>query len=85
MNKSESDWRLNSQEDYLQGKKLRLTKFVMKDPRWDHEHCEFCWGKFMENTPGTMQSGYVDEDNNWICQTCFEDFRERFEWQLEKE
>jgi len=30
-----------------------------------------------------LTEGYCTEDEyRWVCGTCFEDFRERFEWRL---
>jgi len=33
--------------------------------------------------PDAVDRGYVtDDDNNWGCESCFGDFRERFEWSV---
>ncbi len=54
--------------------------------RWDHEHCEFCWAKFMaadtSSDPSTLSEGYVTEDEKWICDDCFADFRDEFNWSV---
>ena len=51
-------------------------------PDWDHDHCEFCWAKFMEDDlPDVLHEGYTTENEyHWICPTCFNDFNERFAW-----
>ena len=59
------------------------------EPRgWDHDHCDFCWAKFMvpeqrQQDPEILTAGYtpaLGPGRTWICPTCFEDFRERFGW-----
>jgi len=82
----ESDWRLRGQEEYLQGVRLVRRKF-RRDPKnleRDHDHCEFCWAKFMaEDIPDTLHEGYTTMDNyTWICETCFQDFQQKFGWQV---
>jgi predicted Fe-S protein YdhL (DUF1289 family) len=35
----------------------------------------------VEDHPGVLHEGYSTEDAyRWICQGCFSDFRERFQW-----
>ena len=40
------DWRLTNQENYLQGKSLRCSRWFSRGPGWDHDHCAFCWAEF---------------------------------------
>ena len=48
-------------------------------PGWDHDHCEFCGDKF--GFSGTLTEGWTTVDEyRWICDPCFNDFRERFRW-----
>ena len=78
----EQDWRLGrGQEKYLKGAKLKyVTDFKKFSDTWDHEHCEFCMDKFME-AEGCLREGYCTlDEKNWICQTCFDDFKEMFKW-----
>ena len=44
---------------------------------WDHEHCYFCWKKIVED-----DIAYCLDSNpeHWICETCFDDFKDRFGW-----
>jgi len=80
------DWRLQGQDRYLQGVTLvrRPYRRYSKNPNWDHDHCEFCGAKFMlGDLPDVLHEGYATiDDYHWICETCFEDFRERFAWQV---
>lgn len=76
------DWRLTNQEGYLRGATLRWTTYVPPRPGWDHDHCEFCWAKFMAGgVPETLAAGYATPDrSHWVCPTCCADFRARFGW-----
>lgn len=66
------------------GAVLERRAFVQRLPHWDHEHCSFCWEKFMPE--GTSEEishiteGYVTGDDNWVCPRCFADFRDEFGW-----
>ena len=82
MAREQNDWRLTNQEKYLKGVRLFWQQYTTYSQEWDHDHCEFCWAKFMENGgPGILTAGYTTEDNyRWICQRCYEDFKDRFAW-----
>ena len=72
-----SDWRLNNQIDYLYKARLKKSVFLPTSGN-DHEHCEFCWDKFGHNA---LKLGYCTLDEyRWICPTCFDDFKEQFQW-----
>jgi hypothetical protein len=79
-----NDWRLNGQEEYLQGVALTKRQYhsPLNNPEWDHDHCEFCNAKFMvEDAPDVLHDGYCTEDEYyWICSQCFADFWQYFEW-----
>lgn len=81
----EDDWRLRGQEDYLQNEKFKLINFKVKEGGSLHEHCEFCWHKFMEhceNVDDCSEEGYCSEDDRyWVCVECFKDFAEYFNWE----
>jgi hypothetical protein len=82
----ENDWRLGGQERFLRGVTLvrRPYRRNLTNPDWDHDHCAFCWAKFMvDDQPGTLHEGYSTEDEyHWICLNCFEDFKVSFEWRV---
>lgn len=60
----------NKGHEYLEGEKIQHF--------W-HEHCEFCWEKAMTDIPCTF---YCTEDMKyWICEECFNDFKEQFNLQ----
>ena len=59
------DWRLQGQEQYLKGATLvrRLYREPRCNPEWDHDHCEFCWAKFMlGSNPDALHEGYCTLD-----------------------
>ena len=81
-----NDWRLTDQEQYLKGVTLYWREYTRWSESWDHDHCEFCWAKFMvEDYPDVLHEGYTTEDQyRWICKKCFEDFKNMFEWKIDK-
>ena len=38
---------------------------------WDHEHCEICLERISEDE---NPFGYVDQNDKWICETCYEKY-----------
>ena len=86
--REDSDWRLTGQEKYLHGVMLRHCRYhrYPNNPDHDHDHCAFCWAKFMvEDYPDVLHEGYCTQDEyHWICDQCFKDFKERFRWTVEK-
>jgi len=81
---NDDDWRLRGQERFLTGATLRWAKWKMPRPEWDHDHCEFCFAKFMEApSPEVLHEGFTTEDNyRWVCRQCFDDFKDRFQWKI---
>jgi hypothetical protein len=84
MSAQDDDPRLNGQERFLQGAILRWSLYTQPSETWDHDHCEFCWSRFAEQRAGyqdAQQYGFTTDDRfRWICKTCFDDFKDRFEW-----
>ena len=73
-----NDWRIRNQEDYLMGDKLHKQDYAAPSPKWDHDHCEFCWATFSEHD-GDLHEGYCALDKKrWICEQCFQDFKGMF-------
>ena len=84
---SDDDWRLQGQEKYLTGATLYRRRWTQTRPHWDHDHCAFCWAEFgAEDSPDVLHYGYTDiKEYRWICEKCFQDFREQFSWKLPTE
>ena len=80
-----SDWRLTGQEHFLRGAILHWAQWHPPRPEWDHDHCEFCFAKFAEDSqPEVLHAGYTTADEyHWVCQTCVEDYQKQFGWQVE--
>lgn len=87
------DWRLIAGpvcgcEEKLKHIPLYSIPFQPLSPRWDHEHCAFCWAKFCL-CEGCLREGYCTRPQNeqgalWICPGCYEDFKEMFGWTVGK-
>jgi hypothetical protein len=80
--REENDWRLTNQLSYFKGATLVWRRYSRPSEAWEHDHCEFCWAKFMdEDHPEILREGYTTHDEyRWVCQSCFNDFRDLFEW-----
>ena len=84
MNDKKNDWRLQGQEKYLFGKSLLFTNYSDRKTTTDHDHCEFCSNKFSNTIPGCLTKGYTTTDAyHWICENCFIDFKNDFEWTIQ--
>lgn len=81
---SDSDWRLTGQEECLSGVTLVHRRWKESRSGWDHDHCEFCFAKFGdERLPDALREGWTTPDEyRWICDTCFSDFKDRFNWHV---
>ena len=85
MTPEKGDWRLSGQERYLQGAALIRKRYRAKSAEWEHDHCAFCWAKF----PDEATEGYATTaehpqgaDYHWVCERCFDDFADLFEWRV---
>jgi len=81
------DWRLIGQDQYLARVRLVRKAYAARSSATDHDHCEFCGAKFMNQAaPGILTEGYCTEDcYRWICADCFEDFKDQFGWLINDE
>jgi hypothetical protein len=82
---TDNDWRLSFQTERLHGVRLVRKAWTQTRPDWDHDHCSFCWAKFGDAKHAEyLHEGYATvDDYDWVCSTCYNDFRARFQWQLE--
>jgi hypothetical protein len=90
----EDDWRLGRQERYLQPARLCWKRYSRWSDERDHDHCEFCWAKFVapddpHQGPDDLNEGYAvlsnkdfPDDYHWICAACYADFRGMFNWEV---
>ena len=82
----EGDWRLFREQDkYLLRATLAKRTYEPRNPSNDHDHCEFCMAKFGKGN-NELKEGYSTEAGSiWICNQCYDDFKERFEWTANRE
>jgi hypothetical protein len=87
---AQDDWRLTNQEKYLGGAVFVWKRWKQSRDSWDHDHCEFCSAKFGEpqaSESDCLQQGYSTlgppddprPDYYWVCEPCFQDFRDRLQ------
>ncbi|GAB6188179.1 hypothetical protein [Thermopirellula anaerolimosa] len=77
-----TDWRLQGQERFLKGVSLLRRTYRKYREGWEHDHCEFCGAKFSEQGEG-VNVGYTTIDRyHWICEECYKDFKDMFQWTL---
>jgi hypothetical protein len=89
----DDDWRLQGQEKYLSGVRLVWKQYREWSPSHEHDHCSFCWAKFMDRDDVTdvLREGYAaqgagpqgQDDYHWVCANCVRDFSDRFRWTVE--
>ena len=79
------DWRLlRGQDNYLQNESLIYHRYSPNNPYNDHDHCEFYMTKFGFGKDD-LHFGYSTIDNNiWICERCYQDFKDHFMWIVKK-
>lgn len=78
-----NDWRLLNQKEYLMNAKLKKAEYTKPSEKWDHDHCAFCWDKFSENKEDLTQGYCTTDQKYWICEECFNDFKEMFDFTIE--
>lgn len=79
------EWYMQEYEEreYLHNKKLEHKEYDGPFCLDDHEHCALCWQK-ISKYPEDDHSGYYEKDSrDWICEDCFDKFKELFGWELE--
>ena len=81
--KSEGNWRLFGQDQYLHGLELVFKRYRSSSNSPIGDHCEFCSREFAEiaDGPEVETEGYATRNGfRWICSQCYEDFKAKFEW-----
>ncbi len=77
------DWRIMGQPGYLFKKMLVHRRFeIQPGEKADHAHCEFCNDYFSLNENYLHEGYYEPKSQTWICEECFQDFREMFQWEV---
>jgi hypothetical protein len=86
-------WGQDGQDEiFPPGTELELRAYRAPSAEWDHDHCIFCWARFIEASgpqaeeigrdPDSLQVGYTagPEGGEWVCPSCFDEFADRFAW-----
>ena len=58
----DDDWRLQGQEKYLFGATLLRKRYKAWSEDWDHDHCEFCWAKFMDPSSSIDAAQFIADN-----------------------
>jgi hypothetical protein len=59
MGAAADDWRRTGQEEYLSGARLTWKRYQALSAQWEHEHCTFCWQKFLD-------ANYSERHRQWL-------------------
>ena len=78
------DWRIMGQEGYLTDKLLQHRKFDRKLCVLDFDQCNFCYEIFDRNPEAPLTAYYEPIGKYWICEECYNDFKEHFNWTVEE-
>lgn len=88
-------WGQSGQEDrFPPGTTMELRPYRAPRPEWDHDHCIFCWAKFMDPTLSGASRRAIESDSEiltagytagpdggeWVCPGCFDEFSAAFGW-----
>ena len=76
------DWRITNQKNYLTN--VKLMKVDTTQMLSDHEHCVFCWDKFIKNEDVKIDLYATTDFKHWICEKCYNDLKKEFGWDKEE-
>jgi len=62
------DWRLTNQESYLARVALVRKRYRAKSEQSEHEHCSFCWAKFMDPEFSPEHARIMKEDGEILSE-----------------
>ena len=77
------DWRLMGQEGYLMDKVLVHRIFDRSLCVLDFDQCDFCHKVFDKNPDHPLPAYFQPDQKLWICEECYEDFKDHFHWIVE--
>ncbi len=78
------DWRIMNQEVYLLNKKLEHRRFDRALCVEEHDQCDFCWALFDKDKENPSYAYYSPDEKVWVCEECYNDFKEHFNWIVEE-
>ena len=59
------------------GQRFDPTKYTLIKNGWNHDHCSICWWTLHESDNPAEATGWKDDQNNWLCNECHQQFIER--------
>lgn len=80
----EDDWRLLSANPETRKHFLHrlFDRTICYD---DYDQCDFCYHCFDEEDEAHPETAYYCTDTgSWVCETCFQDFKDHFGWTAEE-
>lgn len=80
----EKEWRLVNENKHLMKEHFIHTTFQPTE-ECDHVHCAFCWAKFGAERNWLRTGYYTLGKHRWVCEQCFQDFRNQFGWVVDCE
>lgn len=86
--REENDWRLDIAQEpsFYEKFTWELKKWTQTRSNWDHDHCDFCGTEISNIINDEIQNiGWTNDDEYyWICETCFDDFKDLYQWKIRK-
>ena len=75
------DWRLGGSAFRLLEKHLLHRTFERTISIEDYDTCDLCYERFDDEDPvHPKKAYYCPTEHCWICEACFQDFKEHFHW-----
>ena len=84
---------MGQERDLPPGTVLSLKPYRARSETSEHEHCAFCFAKFMDprfseehrrfvaERADVLTEGYATTDERgWVCPRCFDDFADELGW-----
>lgn len=68
MTADDSDWRLAGQVRFLQGAEFTRRPYRVWSETWEHDHCEFCWAKFMDPNFSDQHRKHIAEHSDVLTE-----------------
>jgi hypothetical protein len=68
LSEGKSDWRLTGQEGYLKGATLVRKPYRVYSEKWEHDHCAFCWAKFMDPDYSDAHRKAIENDSELLTE-----------------
>ena len=67
---------------HWQNLELVYKKWDSTSEERDHEHCLVCREGIGEYEGGFREGYYLREKNTWVCENCFNGFKDKCKWKV---